>query len=318
MNSPLISVNIPAYNAEEFIERTITSAINQTYQHIEVVILDDGSSDRTGDIVRQMQNKDSRIRYYYQNNGGLAFTRNRLFDLSKGEYIAFLDHDDEWYSDKLESQLVLFRANPDTALVYGDILNVDDDQADNSYGYFSKRQPHKGRVFYRFLIDGNFIPLSTVIIRSCILKWYLPFKTGLKIAEEWELFLRMSQDQGFDYLNKTVGIYHLHSSRASKDLLLEINECLEILDYWYKRDIKLRSSYRNQFLDAKSNLNLQKAYFYKNNRQFRQGFNELANCIRINPLRIKFYLKLLKYFLLFVWSSGAKMLSPKKALIRND
>ena len=155
MNAPLISVNIPAYNAEEFIERTIRSAINQTYQDIEVVILDDGSTDRTGDIIRQMQSKDNRIRYYYQDNGGLAFTRNRLFDLSKGEYIAFLDHDDEWYSDKLESQLALFKDNPDTALVYGDILNVYEDARRDSFRYFSNRHPQRGRIFYRFLIEGN-------------------------------------------------------------------------------------------------------------------------------------------------------------------
>ena len=312
MNAPLISVNIPAYNAEEFIERTIRSAINQTYQDIEVVILDDGSTDRTGDIIRQMQSKDNRIRYYYQDNGGLAFTRNRLFDLSKGEYIAFLDHDDEWYSDKLESQLALFKDNPDTALVYGDILNVYEDARRDSFRYFSNRHPQRGRIFYRFLIEGNFIPLSTVVIRSNILKGYLPFKPGLKIAEEWELFLRMSQDHGFDYLNKPVGIYHLHSNRASKDLLLEINECLEIMDYWYKRDKKLRRSYRNQFLDAKSNLNLQKAYFYKYNRKFRQGFNELSNCIRIYPLNLGYYLKWIKYFLLFVSFSAVKLLSQKK------
>lgn len=311
MDEPLISIIIPAYNAEKFIERTILSAINQAYKDIEVIVLDDGSTDSTGDMVRKLQKKDSRVRYYYQENQGLALSRNRLCEISQGEYIAFLDHDDEWFSDKLELQLELFKTKPSIALVFADMLSVSEDKAKDSFRYFSNKQPYRGKVFYEFLIEGNFIPLSSVIVRSNILKDYLPFRAGLKIAEEWELFLRMSRGHDFDYLDKPVGIYHLHSNRASRDVLLEVNERLEIMDYWFKRDEKLCSHYRNKFLKAKSDLNLQKAYFYKHNQKFRQGVNEVINCIRIYPLKFELYLKLIKYFLLLVSDSVIKLLTSK-------
>ena len=297
MGGPLISVTIPAYNAQEFIERTIVSAISQTYKNIEVIVLDDGSVDNTGDIVRGLQKKDNRIQYYYQKNQGLAYSRNRLFGLSQGEYIAFLDHDDEWLSEKLELQLELFQSRPDIALVFADMLSIYEDKTKDNFHHFFYRQPCRGRIFYEFLIEGNFIPLSSVIVKSAILKEYLPFRLGLKIAEEWELFLRMSREHNFDYLDKPLGLYHIHSNRASRDVLLEIDERLGIMDYWYTRDQKLCTYYRNKFLKAKSDLNLQKAYFYKHGQNFKQAINELVNCIRIYPLRFKFYLKLIKYFL---------------------
>jgi len=314
MSAGLVSVNIPAYNSEKFIERTITSAIKQSYGNIEVVILDDGSSDKTADIVQEMRNNDSRIRYYFQKNKGLAFSRNRLFDLSKGEYIAFLDHDDQWFPDKIESQLALFAANPDTALVYADILCMDVEAAKHSTTYFSYKQPHKGRVFYQLLIKGNFIPLSSVVVKSDILKAYLPFRLNLKIAEEWELFMRIARDHQVDYLNKPLGIYHIHSGRASNDRLLEINERLEIMDYWQKNDKELLGDYRKQFQEARSNLYLQKAYFYKDSRNFKRSLNEIINCIRTYPLKLELYLKLTKYFFLYLCSWIDKLLPVKKSL----
>ncbi len=315
MGERLISVTIPVYNSQEFIERTIMSVINQTYKNIEVIVLDDGSTDNTGDIVRKFQEKDIRIRYYYQRNQGLAPSRNRLCELSQGAYIAFLDHDDEWFPEKLELQLELFKTKPSIALVFTDMLSMYDDKARDSFRYFSNRQPQRGKVFYEFLMGGNFIPLSSVIVKSDILKDYLPFRPGLKIAEEWELFLRISRDYDFDYLDKSLGIYHLHSSRASKDILLEVNERIGIMDYWFKRDEKLCSHYRNKFLKAKSDLNLQKAYFYKHNQKFRQGVNEVINCIRIYPLRFELYLKLIKYFLLLVSDSVIKLLASKTQFV---
>ncbi|MDP2923764.1 MAG: glycosyltransferase [Candidatus Omnitrophota bacterium] len=316
MYNPLVSVTIPAYNAQNFIERTILSAINQTYKNIEVIVLDDGSNDNTGDIVGRLQKKDNRVRYYYQKNQGLASSRNRLCELSQGAYIAFLDHDDEWFPEKLELQLELFRGKPGIALVFTDMLSVYEDKAECSFRYFSKRQPQRGKVFYEFLLGGNFIPLSSVAMRTDLLKDYLPFRLSLKIAEEWELFLRISRDYDFDYLDKPLGIYHLHSSRASKDVLLEVNERLEIMDYWYKKEEKLRSYYRNKFLKAKSDLNLQRAYFYKHNQKFKQGVNEIVNCIRIYPLSFEFYLKLIKYFLLFISGHVIKLINSKIRLIK--
>jgi len=104
----LISVIIPAYNAEKYISETIESVIAQTYTNWELLVIDDGSTDATTDIVRSFAGRDERIHLYInEKNMGVARTRNRGFDLARGEYIALLDSDDVWLSEKLARQLSL-------------------------------------------------------------------------------------------------------------------------------------------------------------------------------------------------------------------
>src|SRR5487761_652260 len=103
---PRVSVTIPCYNSAPFIRETIGSVLRQTYTDFEVVVVDDGSSDGTFDIVSAIG--DARIRVERQENQGLGRTRNRLLKLSRGDLIAFLDHDDLWLPRKLEVQVTAF------------------------------------------------------------------------------------------------------------------------------------------------------------------------------------------------------------------
>ncbi|HEY9862115.1 MAG TPA: glycosyltransferase family A protein, partial [Candidatus Obscuribacterales bacterium] len=95
-DAPLVSVIIPAYNAERFIARTLESVLNQTYQNIEVLVVDDGSSDRTPEIVHHFAEIDARIILFHQSNAGVAAARNLAIQHAKGEFIAPLDADDIW------------------------------------------------------------------------------------------------------------------------------------------------------------------------------------------------------------------------------
>lgn len=105
----MISVVIPAYNAGRFIRRTIDSVLAQTYTGYEIIVVDDGSTDNTGDIVK---NYGSKVRYIYQQNAGDGAARNTGIYTAKGEWIAFLDHDDEWLPEKLQRQMELLERNP--------------------------------------------------------------------------------------------------------------------------------------------------------------------------------------------------------------
>ncbi len=108
IKSPTVSVIMPAYNAERFIKETIQSVIAQTYTDWELLVIDDGSADSTCSIIEDFVNRDSRIRLLRnEKNMGVANTRNRGFDLCRGQYVALLDSDDIWFSDKLERQLAL-------------------------------------------------------------------------------------------------------------------------------------------------------------------------------------------------------------------
>ena len=88
------SILIPAYNASKYIRRCLNSLINQTFQDFEIIVIDDGSKDDTLPILKEFQNKDKRVNVFHQENHGVAYTRNRLLDYAKGEWIAFVDADD--------------------------------------------------------------------------------------------------------------------------------------------------------------------------------------------------------------------------------
>ncbi|MCI8778348.1 MAG: glycosyltransferase family 2 protein [Bacilli bacterium] len=90
----LISIIIPVYNTEDYLDKCLSSIINQTYKNIEIIIIDDGSTDNSKKIIKQYMNKDCRISYYYQNNSGVAIARNSGIDKAQGDYIAFIDSDD--------------------------------------------------------------------------------------------------------------------------------------------------------------------------------------------------------------------------------
>ena len=106
--APLVSVIMPAYNAEKYIEEAVSSVLSQTYKNWELLILDDCSSDCTAEIAEYFASLDTRIRLLRNpQNMGVAKTRNRGFDIAKGEWIALLDSDDVWHSDKLEKQLAV-------------------------------------------------------------------------------------------------------------------------------------------------------------------------------------------------------------------
>lgn len=105
-NKPLVSVIMPAYNAQKYIEQAVTSVINQTYRNWQLIVIDDCSKDNTLDIVQKLAKKDDRITVVENaENLGVARTRNKGFDVAEGSWVALLDSDDLWHSDKLEKQL---------------------------------------------------------------------------------------------------------------------------------------------------------------------------------------------------------------------
>ena len=117
-NSPLVSVIVAAYNAETFIKQTLDSVLNQTYKNIEVLVVDDGSEDRTAEIVAAIVQNSQRVILLQQSNQGVASARNLAIQNSRGAYIAPIDADDIWYPQKLEKQMqCMLQAEPSVGLV---------------------------------------------------------------------------------------------------------------------------------------------------------------------------------------------------------
>lgn len=188
MPEPLISVVIPLYNARDVIRETIESVLAQTCRDYEIVVIDDGSTDASGDVVRSY---GERIRYIQQPNGGVAQARNRGIAAARGRYIALLDHDDLWAPDKLAKQAAVLDAQPAVGLVVTDVVHID--RAGRSMNQLGPAyQPQQD--FARLFVQG-FVPTpSATLIRASILKAVGGFDEQFNSAgmDDHELWTRIA------------------------------------------------------------------------------------------------------------------------------
>ena len=167
LKQPLVSVIMPAYNAEKYIEKAIMSVVNQTYTNWELIVIDDGSKDSTSEIVEKLAKKDERIAFYAnEKNIGVARTRNRGFDLAKGEYVALLDSDDIWLEEKLEKQLALF-SETDADIVYTSYGIVDVEGKKYKEDYLVPPQTD-----FEKMLGENHIGCSTVLLKKSVTEKY--------------------------------------------------------------------------------------------------------------------------------------------------
>ena len=196
---PLVSVIVPAYNAETFIQRTLDSILAQTYTNIEVLVVDDGSQDRTAAIVESFVEKNSRVILLRQKNAGVAAARNLAIEKSRGQYIAPIDSDDIWYPQKLEKQTqCMLQAEPSVGLVYAWSAYIDEKDlfigrytADNFYTV--EGDVYITQVYRNFI--GN---ASTPLIRRACLDKIGGYSCQLKEqdaqgCEDWDLYLRIAE-----------------------------------------------------------------------------------------------------------------------------
>ena len=120
--NPLVSVIIPVYNYDRYLGEAVESVLSQTYQHLEVIIVDDGSTDQSGEIARSFDGRG--VRYCQQVHAGIGPARNKGVELAQGDYIAFLDADDRWPLEKLERQLRAFESDPALEMCFGQALQL--------------------------------------------------------------------------------------------------------------------------------------------------------------------------------------------------
>jgi glycosyltransferase involved in cell wall biosynthesis len=195
-DQPLVSVIIPAYNASRFIERTLRSALNQSYQNLEVIVIDDGSTDNTRQIVQALAATDSRLSYYPQTNSGVAVARNHGIEQSKGEFIAPLDADDLWHRTNLAKQVsLLANADDEVGMVYSWSVDIDKDDCLTGYVRVS---PFYGNI-YSALFYANIVGNGSacLIRRSCFKKagvYSAEFRAQrAEGCEDWDIYLRIAE-----------------------------------------------------------------------------------------------------------------------------
>ncbi len=187
--TPTVSVVIGAYNAERWIEETIRSVLRQTWRDVELIVVDDGSTDATADVVRSFGES---VRLLQKENGGSASARNAGTRAARGQYVAFLDADDLWLPTKLERQMPLFEDEPALAWCYTDAQIFESTSGRLLHQVGDLLTLHEGDVL-RPLLLGNFIQLSVVARREALRAVGGFDESSLhRISEDWDLWLRMA------------------------------------------------------------------------------------------------------------------------------
>src|SRR5205823_9776536 len=182
--SALVSVIIPACNAERYVGRALRSALGQTYSKLEIVLVDDGSTDSTARVVGEF--RDPRIVYLYQENAGQGNARNHGLRVCKGEYVSFLDADDWYHPWKIGKQLAFLRDRPTYKVVYCNALHFYTEAPDRVY---KKKHVHRSDQILPALLNSSYINPNTVLVARAVFDKCGGFVETRYYPEEWDLWL---------------------------------------------------------------------------------------------------------------------------------
>lgn len=208
---PLVSVIMPAFNAENTIVASVKSVLQQTEKKLELHIINDGSTDRTAELIDQLARDDNRVFMSHISNGGVSRARNIAINNAKGEWIAFCDADDQWFNNKLEVQLA---ANQNNVWSYTDSYYVG-----NHIQVPCKRSDqsilHSGNIF-QALFQENFLTTSSLMIKREVLLEYKGFDESLSALEDWDLWLSIAKNHPIHYVEEPLLNYLVLDGSTSR------------------------------------------------------------------------------------------------------
>ena len=216
---PAVSVVIPTYSHRETVGETLDSVFAQTFRDIEVVVVDDGSTDGTAELLRPLA-EQGRLRYVRQANAGQSVARNRGLHEARGAFIAFLDDDDLWPPDKLEWQVAALRARPDAVLVYGEPRYL---HPDGRLVERRRREPWpEGDVYPQIRLANWIATPGQTLIRADVLRELGGFDAAIWGADDWELYIRLARRGPFLFRPAVAILYRLHAGNASRQAVRHV------------------------------------------------------------------------------------------------
>lgn len=245
MNEYLISIIMPTYNGESFISESLATIKGQTYKNWELIVVEDGSSDRTEEIVKEFAKEVRKHRVEYirhEYNQGVSAARNTAMKQAKGEYLAFLDYDDFWKPHHLATAVnTLQKTGGD--IVYSTVeMFKEEDGTNNIIGLWGP-SPQDVEEFPASLLARNYIASNVVVMKRCIAEKVGDFETNLKAAEDLEYWLRLAA-AGFKFVY-IPGIYGSYRKKESSSLTAQLAMVAEqhaqvIIKYWHLEMIPKR------------------------------------------------------------------------------
>jgi glycosyltransferase involved in cell wall biosynthesis len=237
-SAPIISVVVPAYNASRWIKETLDSVLAQTFRDYEVIVVDDGSTDNTADLI---ESYEGAVRCVRKANGGASSARNVGIRCSRGSWIAFVDADDLWLPFKLDLQVRMLEKYPDLAWFYSDAYIFESDTRCIRCLASENQRPYTGDIL-RQLLMYCFIPSPTPLVRRDVFDQagYFSESPVTRIGEDWDLWLRIAAMYKVGYVHQpTAGIrQHKTSMIGSVDLGYYLNSKLTVVEEALQREPK--------------------------------------------------------------------------------
>ena len=218
---PKVTVIIPTFNCAAYVRETIDSVLNQPAKDVELIIVDDGSTDGTVDLVRDYGDK---VRLFVQTNARVCAARNRGIAAATGQFICLLDHDDYWFPDKLQTELKHFETHAELGVVTSVAIRWHQN-SDGTYpaptSFDRSKYPDgianelSGWVYHHLLYD-SFMLTSASIFRREVFDKCGTFNVNLPYSEDWDMWLRLSREYQFRMLRRPSTLYRQHPNQGSR------------------------------------------------------------------------------------------------------
>ncbi|MBN1870654.1 MAG: glycosyltransferase [Candidatus Omnitrophica bacterium] len=227
-----ISVIMPTYNYAQYLSRAIDSVLAQTYKDFEIIVIDDGSTDHTKEVLRPYMDK---IRYVYQQNQGIAAARNRGIKEAQGKWIAFLDSDDSWVPEKLAIQADIMVKDPSVGLIYGKVTLFREDGT--RVEVYPTREP--GRNAQELAERLGYLPTSTIMASKDLVLQVGLFDEDLPTSEDLDLWVRIARVAKIHEVDSPILARHyIHGSNITS------NE-MKMYEGWVKFHYKVLREYKD-------------------------------------------------------------------------
>ncbi|MDD5327112.1 MAG: glycosyltransferase [Phycisphaerae bacterium] len=297
-NKPAISIVIPTYNRSRLLVRAVTSVLNQSYSNFELIIVDDASTDNTEEVVSSFN--DERIRYIrHEKNKGEAAARNTGIKSAKYGYIAHQDSDDEWFPEKLAKQVLAFEnCPPQTGVVYTGFWK--EENGKRTYIPSEGINKKEGDI-HRELLKGNFVGSPVTLIKKECFEKAGVFNEGIFHLVDWELWLRISKDYHFKYIDEPLAVAHYHSDNVSFNYHAFIEALELVLEKYSDEFASDKKLLAKHYIDIGNRLVV--------NNEVQNGRRYLIKAVKLRPSNIKLLLAVFfTFFGLSIYKKAVRLL----------
>ncbi len=281
VNQPLVSVVIPCFNSEKWIVETLDSVRNQSYSNIEIIIVDDGSTDRTGEIVK---NHEKDILYLHQENKGPSAARNLGIKNAQGKYVAFLDSDDLWEEHKLLEQVSFLEKNKDVALVFSNVKVVNE-EGDYLYTRSNRVPKDKKKLITAFFKGEVVMNTPTIVARKAAVESIGGFDESLPMRED-HFFLMCMVDR-YDIKHFKEPMVRRRVNEGSMSNSVEVGRAFDLFEPFVNKSVKQFPYLERYKRHAMAKINMAAGIGYWKNGDFNNSVKFMLRAIHLDPFKVR-------------------------------